>query len=400
MMELLAPAGGMEQLEYAIAFGADAVYLASDMFGMRQRASNFSLDSIGDAISHAHGKGVKVHVTLNTMLHEEDIDAFSTYVSRLEEAGADAFIIGDIGAARVAQRLAPDVDLHVSTQASVSNSEAAMAWHEMGAKRIVCAREMSIEDIASMRKRIPPDLEIEAFVHGAMCMAYSGRCLISDYLTGRSATSGHCTQSCRWNYTLEEQLRPGEHFPIEEDASGSYILNAQDLNMLMHLEDLEKAGVDSIKIEGRNKKAFYVATVVNAYRNVLDGKPAELFESELDMVSHRPYSTGFYYGPAHQASASDALIQSREWAAQVVSCEAAGNGTYRVEAICRNAFDAKTPLEALAPRSEPVDIKISDLILTEDGKHEPVSIANRAMERYSFECDEMLCPRTVIRMPK
>lgn len=399
-MELLAPAGGREQLEYAIRFGADSVYLACERFGMRQRASNFALEDIPAAVSYAHEHGVRVYVTLNIVMHEEDIAQLPRYICSLRDAGVDAFIIGDLGAARLARELAPSVALHVSTQASVSNALAARTWYELGAKRIVCAREMSLDGIARMRREIPDDLELEVFAHGAMCMAYSGRCLISDYLTGRSALSGHCTQSCRWNYTLEEEKRPGEHFPIEEDANGSYIMNAQDLNMIEHLQELADAGVDCIKIEGRNKKAFYVASVVNAYRRVLDGEPAELYARELELVSHRPYSTGFFFGSAHQAHQTDERTQLVDWAAEVLSCEEECPGIWTVEVRCRNGFDETTSLEALSPHQPIRAITISQLQHIEEEPPVPVTRANRAMECYSLTCDTKLTPHTIIRMPK
>lgn len=399
-MELLAPAGGLEQLQYAVRFGADAVYLACDRFGMRQRASNFALEEIADVVAYAHERNVKAYVTLNIVMHDDDVKTLPTYLAALRDAGVDAFIIGDLGAARLAREIAPQVALHVSTQASVSNALAAQTWYELGARRIVCAREMSLEGIARMRAEIPTDLELEAFVHGAMCMAYSGRCLISDYLTGRSALSGHCTQSCRWHYTLEEAKRPGEHYPIEEDEHGTYIMNAEDLNMLAHLEELEEVGIDSIKIEGRNKKAFYVATVVNAYRNVLDGKPVADFARELELVSHRPYSTGFYFGPAHQAQATDERTQLVEWAAEVLACDEREPGTWSIEARCRNGFDEATPLEALSPCKPVRAIAISNLQHVEDEPPISVMRANRAMERYRFDCNEPLEPYTIIRMPK
>ena len=400
-VELLAPAGGKEQLEYAIRFGADAVYLASDRFGMRQRASNFALGEIPQAVAYAHERGVKVYVTLNIVMHEHDLDELAAYIESLRDAQVDAFIIGDLGAARLAREIAPDIALHVSTQASVSNALAARVWHELGAKRIVCARELSLEDIRAMRQAIPADLELETFVHGAMCMAYSGRCLISDYLTGRSALSGHCTQSCRWNYTLEEEKRPGEHYPIEQDAHGSYIMNAEDLNMLAYLPELEEAGVDSIKIEGRNKKAFYVASVVNAYRKVLDGESLAVYQRELELVSHRPYSTGFFFGPAHQAHASDERVQMVDWAAQVVSSTPSGNGhACTADVLCRNAFDETTPLELLSVEGEPRPIAITDLRHVVEDVEVPVERANRTMERYRFECGAPLEANDIIRMPK
>ena len=268
--ELLAPAGGLAQLEAALRFGADAVYLAADRFGLRQRAANFALDDVPAAAARAHDAGAKAYATLNALMDADDLKALPAYLEALAAAGVDAFIVSDLGALRLAQRHAPNVELHVSTQASVCNAEAARVWHELGASRVVCAREMSVEDIARLRAGAPRELELEAFVHGAMCMAVSGRCLISAALTGRSGNKGHCTQPCRWSYALVEEQRPGEFFPVEEDVRGTYVMNAQDLNMLAHLDDLAAAGIDSFKIEGRNKKAFYVASVVRAYRLALD----------------------------------------------------------------------------------------------------------------------------------
>ena len=306
--ELLAPAGGFEQLRYALYFGADAVYLACDKFGLRQRAQNFSLADMPRAVQMAHDAGAKVYVTLNAYLHDEDLSDLPEYLAALAAAGVDAFIVSDLGVFALAREHAPQVDLHVSTQASVSNVEAARMWHRLGAKRIVTAREMSLEEIAQLKAELP-DVEVEVFVQGAMCMAISGRCLISDYLTGRSANQGNCVQPCRWSYHLEEQTRPGELFPIEEDERGTYIMNSKDLNMLAHLDELIAAGVDSIKIEGRVKKAFYVATVVNAYRQVLDGGDPAQWGSELERISHRPYSTGFFYGDAQQSFEDDIYVQ-------------------------------------------------------------------------------------------
>ena len=364
-MELLAPAGGMEQLRAAVAFGADAVYLAAERFGMRARAANFALEDLPTAVRFAHESGVRVHVTCNILMHDEDIAALPAFFRALDNAGVDAVIVSDLGAAAVLRETAPRIELHVSTQASVANAAAARAWYALGAKRIVLAREMSIDDIARLHAQIPEDLELEAFVHGAMCMAVSGRCLISSYLTGRSGNKGACTQPCRWHYQtfcgtqsrdgfagtteglvdfddvqsrddfadsaerlpddfeylLEEDKRPGVYFPLEEDGNGSYLMNAKDLNMLAHLNALAAAGVDSIKIEGRNKKAFYVATVVNAYRQVLDGADPARIAPDLEMISHRPYNTGFYFGMAQQAVDYDGYEQTCLHVADVLACE-------------------------------------------------------------------------------
>ena len=355
-MELLAPAGGMEQLRAAVAFGADAVYLAAERFGMRARAANFRMDEIPAAVAFAHEHGVKVHVTCNILMHPDDIDGLPAFFRALDAAGVDAFIIGDLGAFAVAGEVAPRVERHVSTQASVANAAAARVWHSLGASRVVCAREMSLTDIARLRQDAPPDLEIEAFAHGAMCMAVSGRCLISSYLTGRSGNKGHCTQPCRWSYQLEEEKRPGEFFPIEEDDRGTFIMNAKDLNMLAHLRALADAGVDSIKIEGRNKKAFYVATVVGAYRRVLDGEPPEVVADELLAVSHRPYGTGFYFSEAEQATAYDGYEQETMHVADVVASE--GGFLY---VLCRNRFAEGDELETLVPHEPSRRLIVRDL---------------------------------------
>lgn len=414
-MELLAPAGGMEQLRAAVAFGADAVYLAAERFGMRARAANFRMDEIPAAVAFAHDHGVKVHVTCNILMHPDDIDGLPPFFHALDAAGVDAFIIGDVGAFAVAGEVAPRVERHVSTQASVANATAARVWHSLGASRVVCAREMSLADIARLRQDAPPDLEIEAFAHGAMCMAVSGRCLISSYLTGRSGNKGHCTQPCRWSYQLdaaspaatrpdepaggdlgrpspasvvelpqsenaigiqgglksaptefaagrpvefllEEEKRPGEFFPIEEDDRGTFIMNAKDLNMLAHLQALADAGVDSIKIEGRNKKAFYVATVVGAYRRVLDGEPPDEVADELLAVSHRPYGTGFYFSEAEQAPAYDGYEQETMHIADVVAGD-----PHHLYLLCRNRFAEGDELEVLAPHEPSRRLIVRDL---------------------------------------
>lgn len=375
-MELLAPAGGMEQLRAAVAFGADAVYLAAERFGMRARAANFRMDEIPAAVAFAHEHGVKVHVTCNILMHPDDIDGLPAFFRALDAAGVDAFIIGDLGAFAVAGEVSPRVERHVSTQASVANAAAARVWHSLGASRVVCAREMSLADIARLRQEAPPDLEIEAFAHGAMCMAVSGRCLISSYLTGRSGNKGHCTQPCRWSYQLEEEKRPGEFFPIEEDDRGTFIMNAKDMNMLAHLRALADAGVNSIKIEGRNKKAFYVATVVGAYRRVLDGEPPEAVADELLAVSHRPYGTGFYFDEAEQAPAYDGYEQETMHVADVVASsprppERSVQREVEVEGfpddpqylylLCRNRFAEGDELETLVPHEPSRRLIVRDL---------------------------------------
>ena len=322
-MELLAPAGGKEQLEYAIRFGADAVYLACERFGMRKRASNFKVEDLPWVSAYAHERGAAVHVACNTVMHEDDLKELPAYFEAVQKAGVDALIISDMGAFALAKRYAPEVDLHVSTQASVSNSAAALAWHELGARRVVCAREMSLADIAAMHADLPDSLELEVFAHGSMCMSYSGRCIISDFLNGRPANGGHCTQPCRWEWKLEEPSRPGETFTLEEDERATYLFSSRDLNMLEHLKELEAAGVDSIKLEGRGRGAFYAATVTGAYRRVLDGEDPATVASELETVSHHPYGTGFFFGPAHQAPYLRQSQSEWMWVAEVLGCEQA-----------------------------------------------------------------------------
>lgn len=395
LMELLAPAGGMDQLRAAVLFGADAVYLAGPRYGMRARAANFSLDEIPEAVSYAHGFGVKVHLACNVMMTQRDMGDLPAFLERADDAGVDALIVGDMGAFSLARRYAPHCELHVSTQASVANAEAAKMWHSLGASRIVCAREMTLEDISSMRSDIPNDLQIEAFVHGAQCMAVSGRCLISSYLADRSASLGDCTQPCRWNYALVEEKRPGEFIVVDEDDRGSYIMNAMDLNMIAHLERLRDAGVDSIKVEGRNKKAFYVATVVNAYRQALDGGSAAVAAAaaELDCISHRPYSTGFYFGDPKQADDYDGYEQETLHVADVLSCERAGESGYALRLRCRNRFAEADELEALSPKMPVRELTIRNLqhigALDEDGRGVigasalgAVDVANRTSDAY------------------
>lgn len=392
--ELLAPAGGLEQLHYAVHFGADAVYCATDRFGLRQRADNFTLENIAEAVRFAHEAQVKLFVTCNAYMNAEDLKLLPEYLESLEAAGVDGLIISDMGAFRLARKHAPNTSLHVSTQASCSNAEAACAWYDLGARRVVCAREMSVADITAMRQAVPNDLELEVFVHGAMCMAISGRCLISDYMTGRSANRGHCTQPCRWSYTLEEASRPGQLFAAEEDERGAYIMNSKDLCMIDHLDDLIAAGVDSLKIEGRNKKAFYVATVVNAYRQVLDGADPQLFATELDTISHRPYATGFFYGPAEQDMDKGEYAQNYDWVGEVLQVLPEG----RVLVACRNRFYEGDVLEILSPNRPITPITIEDLRLEfAEGESEASSVANRTMGTYSFKANVDLQIHDILR---
>ena len=304
-LELLSPAGDMERLRMSVAYGADAVYLAGRQYGMRSFAGNFSRDELKEAADFCSAHGVAVHVTCNTMPRNDEIDALPEYLAYLQEIGVSAVIVGDVGVLSLAKRYAPKVKVHISTQASVTNYQAATAWHDLGASRVILARELTLDEISAIRAKTPQALELEAFVHGAMCVSYSGRCVLSNYMSGRDASRGACAQPCRYKYALMEEQRPGEFFPVEEDERGTYIFNSKDMRMIDHVPELLAAGLDSLKIEGRAKSAYYAAVVTGAYRHAVDaalaGEPLDpVWRSELDKVSHRPYSEGFYYGHPEQ----------------------------------------------------------------------------------------------------
>lgn len=401
-IELLAPAGGLSQLQAAVRFGANAVYLATDKFGMRARADNFTLDGLKDAVQLAHASNVPVYVTVNTLMHDADLADLPAYLEAMADARVDAFIVSDLGAFSLAQKHAPNVDLHVSTQASVMNAESARMWHNLGASRVVVAREMSIEDIANLRAKAPRELELEAFVHGAMCMAYSGRCMLSAAMTGRSGNKGFCAQPCRWSYALMEEKRPGQYFPIEEDVRGTYVMNAYDLCMIEHLDDLARAGINSFKIEGRNKRAFYVATVVHAYRAVMDGATPESVMDDLYAISHRPYGTGFFYGEPKQRQEIDGYDKEYLHCGTVKACEVSGDA-YKLTVTCQNRFAEGDEVEILSPRApiQKTQVKtLTWLYNTKDGEVVPQAAvaANRTMEDYSFVSSAPASPGDYVRI--
>ena len=295
--ELLAPAGDWEKLQMAVLYGADAVYLAGTSFGMRSFAGNFSDEELPRAVEFAHRRGVKVHATVNTMPRSGEVDRLPEHLEKLNDAGVDALILADLGAFTLAGKYAPRCQRHISTQQSIANYACAQAWFDLGAQRVVLARELGMDEIREIRRRVDPALEIETFCHGAMCVSYSGRCLLSNYMTGRDSNRGACAQPCRYQYALMEEKRPGEYFPVFEDEKGTYIMNSRDMCMIDHLDDLMDAGVDCLKIEGRAKSAYYAAIVTGAYRHVLDdaaaGRPIDpVWRDEGEHVSHRHYSTG------------------------------------------------------------------------------------------------------------
>ena len=351
--ELLAPAGDMERLEMALHYGADAVYLAGKRFGMRASAGNFSMEELAVACAKAHEKGAAVHLTCNTLPREDELKALPDFLRQAQSAGVDAFIIADLGVMKQAEKYAPNVQRHVSTQFGVINSATANVLYDMGASRVVLARETPMRDIYEIRANTPKELEIEAFVHGAMCVSFSGRCLLSNYLTGRDANRGACAQPCRWKYHLVEEKRPGEYFDITEDK-GTYIMNSRDMCMIDHLDDIMDAGIDCIKIEGRAKSAYYAAIVTGAYRHVLDDVAAgrevdPVWRDEVEHVSHRHYSTGFYYGQPGQYYDNSRYIRDWQVCAVVTDCDADGNATLSL----RNKFAAGDEIELVGPDSRP-----------------------------------------------
>jgi len=385
-LELLSPAGDMERLEMALSYGADAVYLAGQKFGMRAAAANFSHEQMKKAVSLAHSLGRRVYVTCNTLPRENEIKELPAFLEQLQDAGVDAIIVADMGVMTLAKRHAPELKLHVSTQLGVINSATANALYDMGADTVVLARETPMEDIRAIRENTPPELRIECFVHGAMCVSFSGRCLLSNYLTGRDANRGQCAQPCRWKYHLMEETRPGEYFEISEDG-GTFIMNSRDMRMIEHMQELIDAGVSSFKIEGRMKSAYYTAVVTNAYRHAIDaavsGKPLDrAWVEETEMVSHRPYCTGFYYGDPGQHYAQASYFTGADVAAVVESCDENGMAVLTQ----RNKFCPGDELELVQPGRLPVRFTAGELFNAEgesieDTRHPMMEIHMRLPEK-------------------
>lgn len=364
--ELLCPAGDIERLYAAVDYGADAVYLAGEEFGMRTAATNFGEEDLIKGIEYAHKNNVKVHVTCNTLPRNDEIDRIPQFLEFLNSAGADAVIAADIGTISLVKKYAPNIDLHVSVQSGIVNYVTANEFYNMGAKRIVLARELSLEEIAGIRAKTPKDLEIETFVHGAMCVSFSARCLLSSYMTGRDANRGDCAQPCRWSYSLIEQKRPGELYDITETDKGTYILNANDLNMSKHLDLLAKAGVDSLKIEGRAKSHYYVAVATNAYRGALDSlkenpgnwQLPSWVDEELNKISHRTYSTGFYFGTPKNSQTYQSAGYVRDY---TVAGVVTGYENSMVKVVMKNKFSLGCEFDCLEPKNMPFTFKANEL---------------------------------------
>lgn len=387
MVELLAPAGTFEKMETAFRFGADAVYFAGKKFGLRAFAGNFSDNEIMEATTYAHSIGKKVYITINILAHEGDFIGLKEYLDELVKAKVDAVIVSDLGIIEFIKENAPSLTVHVSTQANILNSYAINFMYKMGVKRVILARELSIEEIKQIRKRIPKDLELESFVHGAMCISYSGRCLLSNYLTGRDANRGACTQPCRWEYTITEKSRKGEEYEIQEDDRGTYILNSKDMMMIEHLKELEDAGVTSFKIEGRMKSPYYVANVVNAYRYAIDNmdslteKDYEMLKKELCKTSHRKYTTGFYLGAKDKECLESSMpVQTSEFMASVLSN---GDGK-KVLIEQRNRFKVGDTLEVLSPNKDTFNKTIKIEKMTDENGEEIVDAKDVQQKIYLF----------------
>lgn len=398
--ELLSPAGDMERLRMALHYGADAVYLAGKEFGLRASAGNFDRSELETAVALCHERGVRVHVTVNTLPREEKLAQLPDYLEFLNGIGVDALIIADLGVFSLAKRYAPDTEKHVSTQLGVVNSETCRVLYEMGASRVVLARELSLDEIREIRRNAPKGLALEAFVHGAMCVSFSGRCLLSNYLAGRDANRGECAQPCRWKYHLIEEKRPGAAFDITEDDGGTYILNSNDLCMIEHIPELMEAGIESFKIEGRMKSAYYAAVATNAYRHAIDAALAgealpRVWVDELQKLSHRKYCTGFYYGdPGEYYGANDTLyFAAADVCAVVESCDENGSAVLTQ----RNRFGPGDEVELLTCDGEPVRFTAGPM---RDADGAAIPEALHPMMVFHMRLPRPCAPLSLLRKPK
>lgn len=400
--ELLAPGGSLEKLKAAIDYGADAVYIGGDAFSLRVAAENFSIEDMKEGLKYAHDRGKKVYLTANIIPHNDDIPEFEKFVEEIRPLGFDAVLIADLGLFGMMRELAPEIPIHVSTQANNTNYKTALMWHKMGAERVVLGREMSFKEIAQFRENIPEDLELEAFVHGAMCISYSGRCLLSNYMTGRDSNLGACAHPCRWNYSLVEEKRPGEYFKVEENERGTFIFNSKDLCTIEHIPELIESGITSLKIEGRVKTAFYVATVVGAYRREIDRYLADpenyvFNKAELDelcKVSHRPYTTGFYFGKPDETAQvyeTSSYIRDYELVGIVKSYDA---GSGRMTVTQRNRFFEGDEIEIMQPMKPYITVKAENMC---DENGEKITVAPHAEQIVVMDVSEPVCEGAMLR---
>lgn len=390
--ELLAPAGSLSKLKIAITYGADAVYVGGEEFSLRTAAENFSVEDLKEGVRFAHERGKKVYLTANIIPHNEDIDEYTEFLKEYLTAGFDAVIVSDLGMFQLTREIAPELEIHISTQANNVNYKSAETWYKMGAKRVILAREMSLEEIAEIRRRTPEGLELEAFVHGAMCISYSGRCLLSNYMTNRDSNQGACSHPCRWKYNLVEETRPGEYMPVFENERGTFIYNSKDLCMVEHIDKLAECGLDSFKIEGRVKTEYYLATVVKAYREAIDSffrdpqnfKPNPMWLEELKKVSHRDYTTGFFFGKPdgnEQNYETSSYIRNYELLGIVDSYD---EKTGLVSVIQKNRFFKGSEVEFLRPNGDFIKFKIEYM---ENADGEEMEIANRPQSVAKIKTD-------------
>ena len=368
-IELLIPASSLEVLKVAVMFGADAVYIGGEAFGLRAKAKNFSLEEMKEGVEFAHAHDVKVYVTANILAHNKDLDGAREYFEELKQVGMDALIISDPGMFTIAKEVLPDVDIHISTQANNTNYATFNFWYKMGARRVVTARELSLEEIKTIRKNIPDDLEIETFIHGAMCISYSGRCLLSSFMAGRDANQGACTHPCRWKYSVVEESRPGEYMPVYENERGTFIFNSKDLCMIEHIPELVEAGIDSFKIEGRMKTALYVATVARTYRLAIDDYLRDpeyyrsripFYKSEISKCTYRQYTTGFFFGkPDKDTQIYDSNTYEHEYTYLGIVGDCNGDGLYSVEQ--RNKFSVGETIEVMKPDGTNIECSVIEI---------------------------------------
>lgn len=390
--ELLIPAGSLEVLKTAVIYGADAVYLGGEAFGLRAKAKNFTTEEIREGISFAHAHGVKVYITANILAHNEDLPGVEAYFAELGRIRPDALIISDPGVFLIAKRVLPETDIHISTQANNTNYGTYRFWYDLGAKRVVSARELSLEEIRQIRRNIPKDMEIESFIHGSMCISYSGRCLLSNFLTGRDANQGSCTHPCRWNYSLMEESRPGEYFPVFENERGTYIFNSRDLCMIEHIPEMIEAGIDSFKIEGRMKTALYVATVARTYRKAIDDyrKDPALYQANLDWYraeigkcTYREFTTGFYFGkPGPEAQIYDNSTYVKNYTYLGTVEQVRQDGGCRIQQ--KNKFSVGETLEVMKPDGRNLETTVRSIT---DGEGRPMESAPHPRQELYVELD-------------
>lgn len=401
--ELLIPASSLEVLKTAVIFGADAVYIGGEAFGLRAKAKNFTKEEMVEGIAFAHEHGVRVHVTANILAHNDDMEGAAAYFRELKEIKPDAFIIADPGMFMLAKEICPEIDVHISTQANNTNYMTFRFWHEQGAKRVVSARELSLREIQEIRKRVPEDLEIESFVHGAMCISYSGRCLLSSYFTGRDANQGACTHPCRWKYAVMEEKRPGEYFPVYENERGTYIFNSKDLCMIEHIPEMIDAGIDSFKIEGRMKTALYVATVARTYRKAIDDyleseekywENMDWYRSEISKCTYRQFTTGFYFGrqETEKAQIYDNNTYVNEYTYLGIVGSVGESGRARIEQ--RNKFCVGDDIEIMKPSGENIPVKVLHMY-NEEG--EAVESCPHSKQQIDLELSRAPEPYDILR---